>query len=219
MFNDIRQSGGTFRLSVVLAAVWGLVYGKEAWAGSNSFSESQKDAVMCDSSGFCDQFTKGKFTLKATAFTHGELDEVTFDTNTVVAISIGNWSFNGTLAQATFTDTSVQEIIPLAHDKNGTIVIHGKVTLKGVHGKGLNVNISATTGATADEDFETSVIADNHASDNGPFTDTITAEIVIGDSTNSTVFAISGTAKTKPVTKSGDEFDLNAVKLKGTPAN
>ena len=65
---------------------------------------------------------------------------------------------------------------------------------------------------------EDSVIADDHATDNAAFTDTIDVSISInsGSFVDSFTVGVSGVAATKSSSKNGGTFNLNSVKVKST---
>lgn len=92
-------------------------------------------------------------------------------------------------------------------------------TLKlGLSTKGLSATLKTKTGASATQQFEMPVIANQHTNDT-VFTDMIPVSITVSNAsvfTDSFQATVAGTATRKGVVKNGGEFSLHAVKLKST---
>ena len=210
-----------WKAAVALAAVW-VVTGSRAWAADTfSFSESQKDVLTCSNktSESCETFTSGKFTTKALFFSGQTNVLVQLSVNDDIDVVIGGFEFedvisNGKLGKGTATFNLTDVDCSKTPCKTN---IHGRVTFK-VSAKGFEVDVSTKTGATANETFEDSVIANDHATDNSTFNDTIDVSISVnsGAFVDSFTAGVSGTATTKASTKNGGSFNLNSVKVKGT---
>jgi hypothetical protein len=198
-----------------------------------SFSESSADKAVCVRDPdfgdvFCDELTTGKFTLKATVFSTVDLTDpaivALLDPSTPVSLTIGDWEWDGTLgddpkyvggAKKAKLKIQHERCRETAQDEICKDVTHATISLS-VTKKGLSVVISAKTGDTDVEEFETSPLASEHAEDPGNFTDTVPASIDIGNGTlaESVTLIVTGTTKIHTVLKGGDEFDLGNVKLK-----
>jgi hypothetical protein len=220
--------GGVNALTVtgLLIGALGLVAPRADSADSFKCKETQTDKLVGSCNDGFDVFTTGTFGITAKVFSDTNLTANAFDPETTVNISVGDWSFSGILGDdPKYVAGAKRTTFLLTHEKcpdegDCKTKTHGKVSLK-FTAKGLLVNISAKTGYTATEDFESSGINANvHASDNTNFTDIISASISIGDLSTSTGVAVIGTAKTKTVTQcNGDvEDNLNNVKLIGAAA-
>ena len=221
----IHSRKSLFTSSIIAVALWGVcsVNVRAAATPTDTFSlsESQKDSLVCSNktSESCDTITTGKVSAKALFFAGDTNALAAVGLGTDFDITIGNFEFasvigSGKLSHnsATFALTDVD--CAKTPCKTNT---HGTVKLQ-ITKKGLSISVSTKTGATADEQFESSVIADDHATDDAAFTDTIDVSIIIngGSSADSFTVGVSGVAATKSTSKNGGSFDLNSVKVKST---
>ena len=80
---------------------------------------------------------------------------------------------------------------------------------------GLAIKVTAKTGATDSEEFEASPLAASLEPVSGPIATTIDVSIDVGGGTlsQSVTLPLTGTGTEKSVSKGGDDFDLDSVKL------
>jgi len=186
-----------------------------------SFSESQKDVLACSNttSESCETFTSGKFSVKALFFAGDTNTLRSITESSTVDLIVGGFSFNTVISDAVKISKGTASFVLTDVDcattpcKTNT---HGMVVMK-LSSKGLAVDVSTKTGATADETFENSVVANGFATNNAPFTSDIHVSLVVnGVSTDSFFIGVSGVATTKATSKNGGTFDLHSVKVKST---
>jgi hypothetical protein len=224
MFSN-RSWKNSFSLSIAAVTLLGLSTAKvHAASDSFSLSESQKDALSCSNktSESCEIFTTGKFSAKGLVFVGNTnvFELISAEkTNAIIQIHIGTNTFGGLVGDAakigshnaTFNLTDIDcAKSPCKTNVHGTV----KVSLST---KGLSVAVSTKTGATANEAFENSIIANAFATNNAAFTTNIDVSVVVdGIHTDAFVVGVSGIATTKTTIKNGGTNDLDSVKLKST---
>ena len=205
------------------------------------FKESWVDKAKCQNLGGgdiqCEEISDGKLTVSATVRpsdlgASGTVDPSQFDPTTPFDISIGNFSYSGTLGgDPKYTAGKNKATLLLTGevcDAGGVCkenVKHGHILLS-MTKKGLKVSISTLTGADAlGNSYETPIDANNFdGQSSGPVTDALSASLDLGDFSYSTdaagsMVTVVGKVKTKDVvTKDGTDFTLSTVNIVGTVA-
>jgi hypothetical protein len=206
-------------LTITAAVLLGLG-GLQARAASDRFTfmESQKDSLSCSNKtdNSCTVYTVGKFTAKILFFAGAPPDILVDDS---VTVTINNWSFTDVISNGKdTTDTATFELTDLNCSKDPCKTNeHGTVEFKRSPA-GITVTVKTKTGATADDTYEVSPVANEHATDNSAFTDEFTVGINVNSSQYTDAFTgqVAGRAATKPTKKDGGTFDLNTVSCKST---
>ena len=176
---------------------------------------------------FCGTYPTGSFTIKAVLFTGAGLAATNLNTNTTVAISFGNWSYQG--ASGTLSDDpkykakATKATLPFTYqDSNGKTNSAGTATL-GFGKKNTTLTITSKAGQDAKQDgIQGFIDADTLTGHRTPgktvaTNDTISATITIGDYAESfTNIVITGTDAAKNSKgKDSNTYRLDTVKIKG----
>jgi hypothetical protein len=196
-----------------------------------TFVESWADKVACtgnSSDGFsCNQYTVGKLTIAATITSNdfgAAIDPSQFDQNTTVDITLGDYSFSGTLGgdpNYVAGGKKAKFLVPFQTcDINGNKcrTINETIQLT-ITKKAVTISISAPTGSDADGNtFENSVDASNFdGNDSGIYSDQIDFEADLDTlSVSCSITPVVAKVTTKDFTdKSGGDDTLSSVKDAG----
>jgi hypothetical protein len=238
--NGHRQGNAAVTLAF---AVLGLGFvSSPALCAPALFKENWVDKAKCQKSRGgdvqCEEISSGKLTIKSTVTPEdpgatGTPDPSQFDPTTPFDITIGNFSYAGTLGgdpkYVAGRNHATLLLTGEVCDANGQCkenVKHGYVLLS-MTKKGLKVSISTLTGADAlGNSYETPIVANNFdGQTTGPVTDALSARIDLGDFSYSTddagcVVAVAGKVKTKAVVaRDGSDVNLSQVYIEGTVAS
>lgn len=231
-------------VTVVLAfAALGLGFASSpALCAPALFKESWVDKAKCQNLGGgdiqCEEISDGKSAVSATIMpsepgASGTLDSSQLDPTTRFDITIGNFSYSGTLGEdpkyAAGKDKVTLPLTGEVCDADGNCkenVEHGHILLS-MTKKGLKVSISTLTGADAlGNAYETPIVANEFdGQPTGSVTATLPASLDLGEFSYSTdavgsVVAVTGKVKTKNViTKDGSDFTRSQVDIEGTVAS
>ena len=190
------------------------------------FTETYQDKIGCDASKNCGTYQTGTFTINAVLFTGQGLTAASFDGDTPVEITIGNWTYLG--ANNTLSDDpkyrakAGRATLPVTYDANGKTKSAGSVIL-GFGKKNATLTISIKAGQDAQyNDMQGFVDADTFTGTADPgktraVSDTVTGTISIGDYSESfTNIVVTGTDAVKnSKAKDGNAYSLDTVKIKG----
>ena len=192
------------------------------------FTETYQDKIGCDASKNCGTYPTGTFTVNAVLFTGIGLAAASLNGDTPVAITIGNWSYQGvnnTLSDdPKYKPTVTRATLKLTYeDSTGKTNSAGTATL-GFGKKSTTLTISTKAGQDAQgNDIQSFVDADTLTGIADPgksvaVSDKISATITIGDYTESfTNIVITGTDAVKNSKgKDGNTYQLDTVKIKGS---
>jgi len=224
----------TFRATVMVGGLLALAC-PTGWAAKVptvlTFTETWVDKVACtgnSSDGFnCNEYTAGKLTIKATITSNdfgSAIDPSQFDQNTTVDITLGDYSFSGTLGEDpsyVAGGKKAKFLVPFQTcDINGNKckTINETIQLT-ITTKSVTISISAPTGSDANGDtFENSVDASNFDGDDSAiYSDQIDFEADLDTlSVSSSITPVVAKVTTKDFTdKSGGDDTLSNVKDAG----
>jgi hypothetical protein len=192
------------------------------WAGNSfRFTETLTDQLLCDDDQgvvSCQTFRSGRFRLDVTVSDEG-IDSSQFDKTTPFVITIGDFTFAGTLgddphyaAGKTKASFRLTDQVCNGLGKCATLT-HGAIDLR-ITKTGLKITVATRTGA--DVRGESPALANNYIDDEpGLISDfqPSSASIQLGDHSTSTNLAISATVKQQTISIAGGGVALGNVKL------
>lgn len=218
--------GGLFKSTVLVIAVLGLCSPK-SWSDSITFRESEKDSVECSKDWGCGTSTRGRFTMNGLFFTDADLSgfQSLLVTNTWLSISVGDWGASMFLRDdPKYQDGDTKATIRPICCTNTCVIgrhIRNAISTAGTikfSASSNGIAISITSASTPCFGYY-SAIVDHDAGNTGAVTNILAVSIVLSNDvtalTTNIEVTVTGTASIKSVTKQGDVFDLNSVKVNG----
>ena len=189
-----------------------------------SFSETYADKVTCVNYGGgdieCDEVNSGTYAVRATISLAG-VDISQFDEDTPFELIIGNVDLYNVLSDypkysagrttATFTYTTSYT----DQNDNDHTMRWGTVRLTW---NATKLTVYASFKNNSNWDDVQYVMADEYDwEDSGPITDTTYAEVDLGDSLSVSFedVNVTGTIRTRDITKSGDDYTLSSIRIQG----
>ena len=180
-----------------------------------SYTEAWADKIVCtreDGDVWCDTTSSDSITISATISLAG-VDTKQFNQDTLFSLTLGEFEIEHSLGDDTKFTTSKKTptsatFKDTGEDDNGKTILLDTVKLSWTT-KQLTVTITAKT---------LPITADNYdGNDSGAVNDTLTGSIDFGDvSVSFDSVTVTGKVTTKNVTKSGDDYTLSTISLKGS---